>query len=318
MNSGFAGWGTAMTVEATRRGIRSAQVGMLVNTCLAMTKLIAGLVGNSYALVADAVESTADVLSSLIVWGGLQVAGRSPDERHPFGYGKAESLAAAVVALMLLGAGVGISLQAIGEIRTPHHTPAPWTLAVLVAVVVVKTVLSRRVHHVAASIRSTAVKADASHHMSDALTSTAAFVGIAIALWGGPGWESADDWAALVASGIILYNGIAMLRPAVADLLDQMPGAEVVEPVRHAAESVAGVLATEKLALRKTGLTYRVTIHVQTDPDMSLRDAHVLSGKVKGAIRQAVPQVASVLVHMEPFEHARPMLVTDAPPPSAP
>jgi cation diffusion facilitator family transporter len=286
---------------------------MLVNTCLAMTKLIAGLVGNSYALVADAVESTADVLSSLIVWGGLQVAGRSPDERHPFGYGKAESLAGAVVALMLLGAAVGISLQAIAEIRTPHHSPAPWTLAVLVAVVVVKALLSRRVHDVGATIGSTAVKADAWHHLSDAITSAAAFVGISIALWGGPGWESADDWAALIASGIILYNGIAMLRPAVADLLDQMPGAEVVEPVRRAAESVEGVLATEKLAVRKTGLTYRVTVHVQTDPDMPLREAHVLGGKVKGAIRQAVPRVESVLVHMEPYEKSDRALVPTAP-----
>jgi cation diffusion facilitator family transporter len=291
-----------MTMEATRRGIRSAQVGMLVNTSLAMTKLIAGLVGNSYALVADAVESTADILSSLIVWGGLRVAGRSPDERHPFGYGKAESLAAAVVALMLFGAAVGIGVQAIREIRTPHHTPAPWTLAVLVAVVAVKALLSRRVHGIGSTIGSTAVKADAWHHMSDAITSAAAFVGISVALWGGPGWESADDWAALLASGIILYNGVGMLRPAVADLLDQMPGADIVEPVRRAAESVEGVLATEKLAVRKTGLTYRVTIHVQTDPEMPLRDAHVLSGKVKGAIRQSVPRVDSVLVHMEPFE----------------
>ena len=292
-----------MTMEATRRGIRSAQVGMLVNTSLAMTKLIAGLVGNSYALVADAVESTADVLSSVIVWGGLRVAGRSPDERHPFGYGKADSLAAAVVALMLFGAAVGIGLQAIEEIRTPHHTPAPWTLAVLVAVVAVKAVLSRRVRDIGSTIGSSAVKADASHHMSDAITSTAAFIGISVALWGGPGWESADDWAALLASGIILYNGVAMLRPAVADLLDQMPGADIVEPVRRAAESVEGVLATEKLAVRKTGLTYRVTIHVQTDPEMPLREAHVLSGKVKGAIRRTVPQVDSVLVHMEPFEN---------------
>lgn len=291
-----------MTTDATRRGIRSAQLGMLVNTGLAMTKLVAGLVGNSYALVADAVESTADVLSSLIVWGGLQVAGRSPDERHPFGYGKAESLAAAVVALMLFGAAVGISVQAIGEIRTPHHTPAPWTLAVLVAVVAIKALLSRRVHGVGTNIGSTAVKADAWHHMSDAVTSAAAFIGIAIALWGGPGWESADDWAALVASGIILFNGVSMLRPAVADLLDQMPGEEVVGPVRQAAESVEGVLATEKLAVRKTGLTYRVTIHVQTDPEMPIREAHIVSGKVKGAIRQAAPRVDSVLVHMEPYD----------------
>lgn len=284
------------------RGIRSAQLGMLVNTALAMIKFVAGIVGNAYALVADAVESIADVMSSLIVWSGLQVAGRSPDERHPFGYGKAEPLAAAVVALMLLGASIGLTVQAIREIRTPHHAPAAWTLGVLVAVMLAKGILSRRVHAVGASIGSTAVKADAWHHLSDALTSAAAFVGISIALIGGPGWEAADDWAALLACAIIFYNGVAMLRPAVADLLDQMPGADVVEPVRRAAQSVDGVLATEKLAVRKTGLTYRVTIHVQAEPAMSLHEAHILSGMVKSAIRRAVPQVDSVLVHMEPFE----------------
>jgi cation diffusion facilitator family transporter len=290
--------------EAAGRGIRSAQAGMLVNTGLAVTKLVAGIVGNSYALVADAVESTADIFSSLIVWSGLSVASRDPDETYPFGYGKAESLAAAIVSLMLLGAAVGISIEAIREIVTPHHAPAPWTLAVLVAVVVVKTLLSRRVGHVGRAIGSSAVQADAWHHMSDALTSAAAFVGISVAVIGGPGWEASDDWAALVASAIIVYNGITMLRPAVADLMDRSAGPEVLIPVRTAAESVHGVLATEKLAMRRTGMTYRVTIHVQTDPEMPLHEAHILGGKVKSAIRTAVPQVQSVLVHMEPYEPA--------------
>lgn len=288
--------------DAAGRGIRSAQLGMLVNTGLAMTKLAAGIVGNSYALVADAVESTADIFSSLIVWSGLSVASRDPDDTYPFGYGKAESLAAAIVSLMLLGAAVGISIAAIREIVTPHHAPAAWTLAVLVAVVVVKSLLSTRVGGVGRAIGSTAVQADAWHHMSDAITSAAAFVGIAIAVIGGPGWESADDWAALVASGIIVYNGISMLRPAIADLMDHSAGPEVLVPARLAAESVPGVLATEKLAMRRTGMTYRVTIHVQADREMPLHDAHVLSGKVKSAIRTAVPQVQSVLVHMEPYE----------------
>lgn len=290
--------------EAAGRGIRSAQAGMLVNTALAVTKLVAGIVGNSYALVADAVESAADIFSSLIVWSGLSVASRDPDETYPFGYGKAESLAAAIVSLMLLGAAVGISIEAIREIVTPHHAPAAWTLAVLVAVVVVKTLLSRRVGHVGRAIGSSAVQADAWHHMSDALTSAAAFVGISVAVIGGPGWEAADDWAALVASAIIVFNGISMLRPAVADLMDRSAGPEVLIPVRTAAESVHGVLATEKLAMRRTGMTYRVTIHVQTDPDMPLHEAHILGGKVKSAIRAAVPQVQSVLVHMEPYEPA--------------
>ncbi|MFL5608627.1 MAG: cation diffusion facilitator family transporter [Gemmatimonadaceae bacterium] len=284
------------------RGIRSAQIGMLVNALLAVTKLIAGLVGNTYALVADAVESTTDIFSSLVVWGGLRVASRDPDAEYPFGYGRAEALASVVVALMLLGAALGISIEAIREIRTPHHMPAPWTLVVLVVVMIVKWTLSRRVGSVGADIGSTAVTADAWHHMADAITSAAAFIGISIAVLGGPGWESADDWAALLASCIIAFNGLSMLRPAIADLMDRTPGAHITDRVRRAAEEVANVRAVEKLALRKTGLTYRADLHVQTDPMMSLRDAHVLSGKVKSAIRTAVPQVDSVLVHMEPYE----------------
>lgn len=253
--------------DATRRGIRSAQIGMLVNTALAATKLVAGLVGHTYALVADAVESTADIFASLVVWGGLRVAGHDPDEYYPFGYGKAEPLAAAVVSLMLLGAALGIAIEAVNEIRTPHHTPAPWTLAVLVAVVFTKWILSRRVQAVGAEIASTAVKADAWHRMSDAITSAAAFIGISIAVLGsryagGSGWESADDWAALVASAVIAFNGASMLRPALQDLMDRMPGEEIMEPVRSAAAGVPGVLATEKLTVRKTGMVYHASIHV--------------------------------------------------------
>lgn len=295
--------------EPVHRGIRSAQFGMLVNAGLAAIKLVAGILGNTYALVADAVESTADILSSLIVWAGLAIAARPADEDHPFGHGRAETLAAAVVALMLLAAAVGIAIQATREIRTPHLTPAPWTLAVLAAVVLVKYVLSRRVHAVGADIGSTAVTTDAWHHMSDAVTSAAAFIGIAVAVvanrvTGHPGWASADDWAALLASAVIAFNGLSMLRPALHDLMDRTPGEDVVGPVRRAAEGVPGVLATEQLAVRRTGMVYRITIHVQADPSLSLRDAHILSGKVKSAIRAAVPRVQSVLVHMEPFEHA--------------
>lgn len=299
--------------ESARRGIRSTQFGILANTTLAVVKLIAGLLGNSYALVADAVESTADIFSSLIVWGGLRLSVRDPSEQYPFGYGKAEPLAATVVALMLLAAGVGIAVEAVSEIRTPHHAPAPWTLAVLVVVVIAKMVLSRRVGEVGVAIDSTAVRADAWHHLSDALTSAAAFVGISIALVGGPGWESADDWAALAASAIIVFNGASILRPALADLMDRMPGPEVVDAVRRVAIDVSGVRAIEKLAVRKSGIVYRVIIHVQADASLSLHDAHVLGGRVRSAIRTAMPQVQDVLVHMEPFEP----VVTALPTPGA-
>ena len=284
------------------RGIRSAQLGLVVNTLLAITKLVAGILGNAYALVADAVESTADIFSSLIVWGGLQIATRQADDEYPFGYGKAEPLAATVVSLLLIGAAAGISVEALREIRTPHHTPAPFTLIVLVAVIVVKEVLFRRVLKVSDEVSSTAVKADAWHHRSDAITSAAAFLGISVALLGGPGWESADDWAALAAAGVIVVNAIRLLRPAIGDLMDKSPGAHLLERIGEAARATTDVRHIEKLKVRKAGLQYYVDLHVQADPALSLHDAHILSGRVKTAIRAAVPQVAGVLIHMEPHE----------------
>ncbi len=284
------------------RGIRSAQAGLLTNAGLALAKLVAGVLGHSYALIADAIESTADIFSSLIVWGGLRIASRSPDEEYPFGYGKAEALAATVVSLMLLGAALLIAVQAAVEIGTPHRSPAPFTLVVLVGVIVVKEVLFRKVFTVGAQVGSTAVKADAWHHRSDAITSAAAFVGISVAILAGPGWQDADDWAAIVAAGIIFFNGTRILRPAVADLMDHAPAADVLASVHKAAHAVDGVGAIEKLKMRKAGMGYFVDVHVQADPGLCLRDAHILSGRVKSAIREAVPSVLGVLVHMEPFE----------------
>lgn len=286
------------------RGVQAAQVGLLANVCLAVIKLLAGLLGHSYALVADAIESSADVFSSLIVWGGLHLSGRSADEDYPFGYGKAEPLAAAVVGLLLVGAGGGVAIQAVREIQTPHHAPASWTLAVLVAVVVTKEILFRRVFRVGKEVASRAVEGDAWHHRSDALTSAAAAVGITVALVGGPGWEAADDWAALVAAGVILVNGALILKPAVEDLMDRSPEPAVVGAIAGVAAGVPGVAAIEKLAVRRSGLALFVDIHVQADPAMSLHDAHVLSGIVKSTLRREVPAIQGVLVHMEPFEAA--------------
>ena len=288
------------------RGIRAAQMGLLANAVLAAVKLVAGIVGNSYALVADAVESMADVVGSLIVWRGLAVAALPADEDHPFGHGKAEAIAAAAVSVLLLGAAAGVAYEAVEEIRTPHHPPAPWTLLVLALVMLAKWYLARRVEAVGADIGSTAVRADAWHHLSDAITSAAAFVGIAVALvgtrvYGGARWAAADDWAALVAAAVIAYNGWHLMRPALHDLMDRMPSDDIVSPVRQAAAAVPGVLGTEKLHIRKVGLGYRVIIHVLADGAMTLDDGHALGHRVQDAIRGAVPRVETVLVHMEPF-----------------
>src|ERR1044071_642735 len=283
-------------------GIRLARTGLVINGCIALVKLLAGILGHSYALIADAVESVADIFSSLVVWSCLRISSRDADQRFPFGYGKAESVSSAIVGLMLVGAALGIAIEAIREILTPHHAPAPFTLAVLAVAVVIKEALFRRVLRTAAESGSQAVAADAWHHRADAITSAAAFIGISIALIGGPGWEMADDWAALLASVLILYNGSGILRPALQELMDRSPNAELLASCDTAARSVPGVLATEKLRARKTGTRFLVEMHVQADPGLTLHDAHILSGKVKTAIRSAVPSVENVLVHMEPFE----------------
>lgn len=284
------------------RAQRLAQLGLVANVALAMAKLVAGVVGNSYALVADAIESSTDMLGSLVVWSGLRIARRDPDEVYPFGYGRAEAVAAATVAVMMLGAAVGIAVEAVREIRTPHHAPAPWTLAVLAAVIVVKELLSRLVAREARATGSVAVTADAGHHRADALTSAAAFVGIAVALVGGAGWEPADDWAALVAALVIAWNGTGLLRTSVAELMDRAPEADLLDRVAEAAAATPGVLALHKLMARRSGSGVYVDLHVQADPALSLRAAHDLSGAVKAAIRRAVPGARGVLIHMEPFE----------------
>jgi cation diffusion facilitator family transporter len=287
--------------SATTRGIRTAQAGLLINVVLVVVKLVAGIVGNTYALVADAIESSTDVFSSLIVWTGLSIAARPADEDHPYGHGKAEPLAAAVVSILLLGAALGITILAIREIRTPHHSPAPFTLGVAAGVMLVKEILYRRVRKVGAEVGGTAVAADAWHHRSDAISSLAAFIGIGIALTGGKGWESADDWAALVAALITGVNGFRALKPAIAHLMDAAPDRGMLERANAAAGAVEGVKKIESLNVRSSGLGFFVDLHAQADPLLTLEEAHVLSGKIKAAICGEIPEVVKVLVHMEPF-----------------
>jgi len=290
--------------SATSRSIRWAQAGLLVNALLVLVKFIAGIVGHANALVADAVESSADIFSSLIVWMGLSIAARPADEDHPYGHGKAEPIAAAVVSLMLLGAAVGISIMAIREILNPHHLPAPFTLFVAAGVIIIKEILYQRVSRVGRDVGSTVIAADAWHHRADATSSLAAFIGISIALWGGHGWEAADDWAALVAAILVAVNGIRTLRPAISGLMDEAPDRAVWDRALRVACEVDGVRKVESLNVRRSGLGLYMDLHVQADPAISLEDAHEIAARVKYAIRAAIPNVVNVLVHMEPYRES--------------
>ncbi|MCA9324925.1 cation transporter [Candidatus Saccharibacteria bacterium] len=282
--------------------MRSTIVGILVNALLAIVKGAAGFLGNSYALVADAIESSADVLSSLIVFSGLRIAAKPRDDNHPYGHGKAEPLAAAIVSIALIGAAVMISVQSVHEIITPHHAPEPFTLAVLVLVIMVKEGLFRYVFDVGQQVGSTAVKTDAFHHRSDAITSAAAFVGIAVALVGGAGWESSDDWAALFAAVIIFYNAYRLFVPAIAEVMDAAPPRHIEERVRLVAQSVEGVIGLDKCLVRKLGFDLYVDLHVVVSGDISVRKGHEIGHSVRDAICKDNQRIVDVLIHIEPEE----------------
>jgi len=296
--------------ESTRlrlqRGEKAATVGLFANTGLSGIKIGAGILGNSYALVADGIESLLDIFSSLIVIGGLRFAATPPDSNHPYGHGKAEPVAAAVVSLGLLGAALGLAAMSLREVLQPHHAPAPFTLIVLVGVIVVKEGLFRTLTKRAEHLGSQAVKADAWHHRSDAITSVAAFVGISIALIGGPGYEAADDVAALFACAIIGFNGLRLLRPALAEIMDAAPAGGLDSETRAIAIGVDGVEGIDKCRLRKMGLDFYVDLHVLVDGGKTVSEGHRIAHDVKDAIRLVHPAVADVLVHVEPMPGALP------------
>jgi len=295
-----------MPTPRLKRSLRVTFLGLAVNALLAAIKMLAGIFGHSHALVADAVESMADVFSSIIVWRGVVVAEEPPDEDHPYGHGKAEPLAAAVVSTMLLIAAIWIIVSAFRAVAEPHPPPKAFTLIVLIIVIVVKESLFRFARHEAASVESSAVKTDAWHHRSDAITSFAAAIGITVALIGGKGYESADDWAAIAAGCVIAWNGWRLLRPALNELMDRSPNREVIDRIRAVAEAVPDVQRVEKCLVRQMGHEYLVDMHVEVDPQMTVLRSHEIAHHVKDKVREIVPRVRDVLVHIEPLNISAP------------
>lgn len=291
---------------STRKLKRNTILGLVISLCLAVGKFIAGVLGHSTALIADAVESFADAVSSIIVWQGIRIASKDPDERHPYGYGRAETVAAFCVGALLIAAAAVIVVKSAGEMLRPHQPPAKWTLLVMLAVIVIKEALFRIVLKGANDFQSDAARADAWHHRADAITSIAAFAGIIIAIWGPalfnmPKLVFADEAAAIIASIIILYTALLLMRPALLELLDAT-NPTLAEEVRTFASTITGVALIEKVHARKSGRGYLIDLHLHVAPDLPVREAHALSGKVKAHIRQTFPSVQHVLIHIEPDE----------------
>ena len=284
-----------------QRSLRATFLGLIANLALTAVKFAAGLLGHSQALIADAVESLADIVSSLIVWRGLVVAETPPDDDHPYGHGKAEPIAAAFVAGLLLVAAGGIAYHSLQGIAAPRLAPSPWTLLVLIVVIALKETLFRAVMRTANETDSSALAADAWHHRSDAITSVAALIGITIALVGGPGYAAADNWAALAAALVIGWNGWRLLLPACNELMDRAPDRELIGQIRALAKTIPGVGGIDKCHVRKMGWHLFVDIHVRVDGQMSVEVSHRIAHEVKDELRAKLPAVRDVLVHIEPL-----------------
>lgn len=275
-------------------------LSILGNLVMAIIKLTGGVLGNSFALVADGIESLTDVLSSFLVWIGIRYAHRPADKNHPYGHGKAEPLITFVVVLFLVFAAVAIAYQAIMNIQTPREAPRAFTLIILGFVILTKEIMFRIVSKTGKEVQSTSIVADAWHHRSDAITSLTAFIGISIALIMGEGWESADDWAALFASVFILYNAFKIFRPALGEIMDEHIYDDFILEIEKVAKKVEGVVNTEKCFVRKHGMQFNIDLHLIVSGKISVYEGHHIAHKTKEALMKEFPEILDVLIHVEP------------------
>ena len=283
-----------------QKAIKTSWLSIIGNALLAIAKGVTGVFGNSYALIADAIESTTDVFSSFLVLLGLKYSSKPPDDNHPYGHGKAEPLITfAVVGFLVISATV-IAYESIEHIRTPHRVPESYTLIVLAIIIIIKEFFYRFVSKRGEETKSTSLKADAWHHRSDAITSLMAFIGISIAIFMGEGYETADDWAALFASGFILYNAYLILRPALGEVMDEHMHDDMIENIREISMTVGGVIETEKCYVRKMGMAFLVDLHIAVDAEITVKMGHDIAHEVKDRLLREIPEIADVLIHVEP------------------
>ena len=296
---------SAEPMTADPESTRAARITMLsvsANACLVVAKLLGGIFGHSHALIADAVESMLDIAGSLIIWSGVRISAIPPDINHPYGHGKAEPVAVLAMAVSLLAAAVGLSMLSVQALYTPHPPPQAFTLVVVCVAIISKELLFRMVSKVGNAMGSTALRADATHHRLDALTSLVAFLGIAISLIGGPEYANADSWAALAACALIAFNGHSMLKPALEEIMDTAPSPDIEAHVRELAVKVEGVAGVEQCRVRKYGIKFIVDLHVEVDGNLTVYKGHEIAHRVKDKLLKSDLRIGDVLVHIEPFK----------------
>ncbi len=282
--------------------ISATYFSIFTNIILSIAKYVAGTLGNSYALIADAIESINDTLSSLLVLLGLKYANKPADENHPYGHGRIEPLVTFAVVGILIFSAIIIAYNSIINIQTPHELPHAWTLIVLGIIIIYKEIAYQIIIRKSDQANSSSLRADAWHHRSDALTSVAAFIGISIALVLGKGYEAADDWASLLASVFILWNSYKIFRPALGEMMDEHFYDELELEIRRVSKTVEGVVDTEKCFIRKSGLKYLVELHAIVNGDISVRKGHEIAHHLSDTLVSVIPEIKKVMVHIEPSD----------------
>lgn len=279
---------------------RAAMLGLGVNLVLGAAKLAGGVLGNSFALLADAVNSIGDCVSTVVVLVALRIARRPPDQEHPYGHSRAEGVAASNVALLMILSALGIGWEALQRMGSVHAAPPLWTLFIAGANVVIKEGLYQYHASVGRRTGSAAILANAWDHRSDAMCALAVLLGLAANRWGGLRFTWADEVASLVVVAAIVWSGMRLFRQSGSELMDVQAPPELVAEIRRQAAAVPGVLDVEKLWVRKSGLEYFADLHLQVDPNMTVADGHRIGHAVKDRLVASFPALRDVLVHLEP------------------
>jgi cation diffusion facilitator family transporter len=281
-------------------GRRVALAGIAASVILATLNIVVGYLARSTAVVATGFEFAGDVLASTVVLLGMIAAGRPPDEDHPYGHGRVETLAGFVVGLFLVAGGAGIgwtSLQTIGEWHAP---PSPAAAGVLLVAIAVRATMSTLKFRVGRRIGSSSLVADAWNDTVDILAALTALTAVGLTMYDPSRFMASDHYGGFAVGVIMMLTGLRVLREASLELMDTMPQDDMIDRVRRVAESVPGVLGIEKSYARKTGFRYHVDLHIEVDPSATVAVGHAIAGRVRTQVKAELGWVADVLVHVEP------------------
>lgn len=287
-------------VTGMQSGRRIAAISVVVNALLAVLNLVVGARGGSLTVVASGIEFAADVVASLAVLFGFWYASRPPDSNHPYGHGRAETLAGLLIGLGLFVIGGLIVAHAVRDMSALHTPPAAYTLWPLAIALAVKSGLMVSKMRISRRTGSQALLADAWNDSVDVLSSVAAIIALGLTVYDPLTFRAADHVGGMLVGVFVIVAGLGVVRSTSLDLIDTMPPDALLDDVRRAACAVEGVRGVEKLFGRRTGLQYHVDLHLEVDGWKSVDEGHVIATRVRERVRLEVVAISDVLVHVEP------------------